>query len=77
MKGPKPKNPINLTSEQEHVLQTLVNARNSLQGKVVRACILLPAFDRPEWSNQQTAKEARCTDWTFHITLCYERKGAV
>lgn len=64
MRGPKPQNPINLTSEEEHTLRTLVNARNSPQGKVVRARILLAAFDHPEWSNQQIAEEARCTDWT-------------
>jgi hypothetical protein len=64
MRGPKPQNPIKLTPKEEHTLRTLVNARNSPQGKVVRARILLAAFDHPEWSNQQIAQEARCTDWT-------------
>jgi transposase len=64
MRGPKPQNPIRLTSEEEQALRTLMKARNSPQGKVVRARILLAAFDHPEWSNQQIAKEARCTDWT-------------
>jgi transposase len=64
MRGPKPQNPIKLTPKEEHTLRTLVNARNSPQGKVVRARILLAAFDHPGWSNQQIAQEARCTDWT-------------
>jgi len=64
MRGPKPQNPIKLTPKEEHTLRTLVNARNSPQGKVVRARILLAAFDHLEWSNQQIAQEARCTDWT-------------
>ena len=63
-RGPKPQNPIELTSEEEQSLRKLVNAHNSPQGKVVRARILLAAFDHPEWSNQQIAQEARCTDWT-------------
>ena len=63
-RGPKPTNPIELTSEEEQALRSLVKARNSPQGKVVRARILLAAFDHPEWSNQQIAQEARCTDWT-------------
>lgn len=64
MRGPKPTNPIELTSEEEQALRKLVNARHSPQGKVVRARILLAAFDHPEWSNQQIAQEAGCTDWT-------------
>jgi hypothetical protein len=64
MRGPKPTNPIKLTAEEEQSLRALVRARNSPQVKVVRARILLAAFDHPEWSNQQIAQEARCTDWT-------------
>ncbi len=64
MRGPKPTNPIELTSEEEQALRSLIRARNSPQSKVVRARILLAAFDHPEWSNQQIAREARCTDWT-------------
>jgi transposase-like protein len=64
MRGPKPKNPIELTSEEEQYLRQLVRARNSPQGKVVRARILLLVFDHPEWSNQRIAQEVGCTDWT-------------
>jgi hypothetical protein len=64
MPGPKPKYPITLTPEEEQSLRRLVSARNSPQGKVVRARILLLAFDHPGWSNQQIAQEAGCIDWT-------------
>jgi hypothetical protein len=37
MRGPKPKNPVELTTEQEQSLRELVSARNSCQGKVLRA----------------------------------------
>jgi transposase len=64
MHGPKPKYPITLTPEEEQSLRRLVSARKSSQGKVLRARILLSAFDHPEWSNQQIAQEAGCADWT-------------
>jgi transposase/transposase-like protein len=64
MRGPKPKYRIELTPEEEQALRRLKRARNSPQGKVMRARILLYAFDHPEWSNQRIAQEAGCTDWT-------------
>jgi len=64
MRGPKPKYLIELTPEEEQSLRRLVSARNSPQGRVLRGRILLLAFDHREWSNQQIAREAGCTDWT-------------
>ena len=64
MRGPKPKNRIELTTEEEQFLRQLANARKSPQGQVLRARILLLAFDHPEWSNQQIAHEIGCIDWT-------------
>ena len=64
MRGPKPKYGIELTPEEEQSLRRVVSARNSPQGKVLRARILLLAFAHPEWSNQQIAQEAGCIDWT-------------
>jgi hypothetical protein len=64
MRGPKPKHEIELIPEEEQSLRRLVRAHNSPQGKVLRARILLSAFDHPEWSNQHIAQEAGCTDWT-------------
>jgi transposase-like protein len=64
MPGPKPKYRIELTTEEEQFLRKLVGAHKSPQGKVLRARILLLAFDHPEWTTQQIAKEVGCTDWT-------------
>ena len=64
MRGPKPKYPIELTPEEERSLRQLVRARNSPQVQVVRARILLLAFDYPDWSNQQIARKAGCIDRT-------------
>ena len=64
MRGPKPKYPIELTTEEEQELRKLANSRKASHGMVIRAQILLAAYDHPEWSNQQIAREARCTDRT-------------
>jgi hypothetical protein len=64
MRGPKPKNPIALTIEEEQALRRLVKARKAPQGQVLRARILLSAHDHPDWNNHQIARECRCTAWT-------------
>ncbi len=64
MSGPKPKYPIELTSEEENELRRLVNSRKAPQGKVLRARILLAAHEHPEWSNQRIAQEVGCADRT-------------
>ena len=60
MPVPKPKYPIELTTEEEQELRKLANSRKAPHAKVVRARILLAAHDHPEWSNQQIAQEAGC-----------------
>jgi hypothetical protein len=62
MRGPKPKYKIQLLEKEISELRQLVNARNSPQGKVMRARIILAAHEHPDWSNQQIAAQAGCTD---------------
>ena len=64
MRGPKPKYTIELTTEEEQDMRKLVNSRKASHGMVIRAQILLAAYDHPEWSIQQIAVEAGCTDRT-------------
>ena len=64
MPGLKPKYPVKLTAEEEQYLRRLVNSRKASQGLVLRARIILAAYDHPEWSNQQIAREVKCTDRT-------------
>ena len=64
MSGPQPQYPIKLTTEEEAQLERLINARNSPQGKVVRAKIVLTAHRQPAWNNQQIAQEVGCSDRT-------------
>ena len=62
MKGPKPKYPIQLLENEIKELRQLVQGRNSPLVKVMRARIVLAAHEHPEWSNQQIATQAACTD---------------
>jgi transposase-like protein len=62
MSGPKPKYKIQLLENEISELRQLMNARNSPQGKVMRARIVLAAHEHPEWSNQQIAAHVGCTD---------------
>lgn len=64
MRGPRPKYRIELSAEEEQQLRRLVNSRKAPQGKALRARILLAAYEHPEWSNQQIAREVGCTDRT-------------
>ena len=62
MPGPKPKYPIELTTEEERELRQLVRSHTTPQTKAKRARMLLAAFDHPDWSNQQIAREAGTVD---------------
>jgi transposase-like protein len=64
MPGPEPKYRIQLTTEEEQALRRVVKAHTSPQSHVLRATLLLAAHDHPEWSNQQIARVAGCTDRT-------------
>ena len=62
MPGPKPKYPVELTTEEEKELRQLVRSHKTPQTKAKRARILLAAFDHPDWTNQQIAREAGTVD---------------
>ena len=62
MPGPKPKYEIELTTEEEQKLRKWANSRTAPHGKVIRAQILVAAYDHPEWTNQQIAQYAGYTD---------------
>ena len=61
MRGPKPKYPIELTTEEDQDLRKAANSHTAPYVKVIRARILLAAHDHLEWSNRQIAEEAGCT----------------
>lgn len=62
MPGPKPKYPIELIDNEIAELRQLIKSRKAAHGKVMRAKIVLAAHEHPEWSNQEIARYAGCTD---------------
>jgi transposase len=62
MRGPKPAYPIELTEAEVEQLHHFVRAHNSPHAQVVRAQIILHAFDHPESSNQQIAAQVGTSD---------------
>jgi transposase-like protein/transposase len=61
MRGPKPKHPIVLTTEERANLEQLVKSRKTAQGQVLRGRIILNAADHPDWTNLQVAQTVGCT----------------
>jgi transposase len=62
MRGPRPAYPIELTAEEVEQLHQLVRAHKSPQVRVVRARIILQAFEYPASSNQQIAARVGTSD---------------
>ena len=62
MRGPRPAYSIELTAGEVEQLHQLVRAHTSSQAQVVRARIILQAFEHPESSNQQIAAHAGSSD---------------
>lgn len=61
MRGPKPRYTIELTPEEEQDLRRLGRSHTAPHNKVIRARIVLAAYDHPEWSNQRVAWKVGCT----------------
>ncbi|GAC1647369.1 MAG: hypothetical protein NVS4B12_15070 [Ktedonobacteraceae bacterium] len=62
MRGPRPAYPIELTAVEVEQFRQLVRAHTSPQAQVVRARIILQAFEHPESSNQQIAVQVGSSD---------------
>src|SRR4029450_4756611 len=63
-RGPKPRWKVALTAPEYRELQRLARRRTAPHAEVVRAKILLWAYEHPEWSNAAIARAVGCTDWT-------------
>jgi transposase len=62
MRGPKPSYPIELSQAEEEKLRHLARAHSTGQSLVMRVNIVLKAYEHPEWSNQQIAKQVGTSD---------------
>jgi len=62
MRGPKPHYPIRLRDETVAHLRARIRAHSTPQVQVLRARIILTAFEQPDWSNEQIAQTLRTSD---------------
>jgi hypothetical protein len=59
-RGPEPAHPVRLTSEEYSRLQHISRLRKAPHGEVVRAKILVAAYEHPDWDNQTISRHAGC-----------------
>jgi len=64
MRGPNPSYPIDLTADEAKQFDQLIRAYSTPQALVMRARIILRAYDHPEQNNQQIALALGTTDRT-------------
>jgi hypothetical protein len=63
--GPKPKHVICLSAKAYVDLKHLARLRETAtHAQVVRAKIVLLAYEHPDWANATIAHKVGCTDWT-------------
>jgi Homeodomain-like domain len=85
-RGPKPRVVVRLTAEELSQLQHLSRLRKAPYAEVLRARILLAAYQHPQWSNVQIARALGCALTTVRKwrarsqpTVCWQeaaRSGA-
>jgi hypothetical protein len=63
-RGPKPQRHIRLTAPEYTELKRISRRRTAPYAEVVRAKILLRAYEHPDWSNVAIARAVGCTDRT-------------
>src|SRR6266498_3071836 len=62
LRGPKPHYPITLTDDTAAHLRQLMRAHSTPQAQVLRARIVLTAFEQPDWSNDLIAQTLGTSD---------------
>jgi hypothetical protein len=74
-RGPKPRHKVALTAPEYRELQRLTRRRTAAYAEVVRAKILLLAYEHPDWSNAAIARTVGCTDRTVRKWRGRSRAG--
>lgn len=76
-RGPRPKQKVSLTGPEYKELKHLARLRKAPHAEVVRAKILLLAYEHPDWSNPAIARVVGCTDRTVRKWRERSRAGPV
>jgi hypothetical protein len=74
-RGPKPRDKVALTAPEYRALKRLARRRTAPHAEVVRAKILLLAYEHPDWSNAGIARAVGCTDRTVRKWRQRSRAG--
>lgn len=74
-RGPRPQHKIALTAPEYRELQRVSRRRTASYAEVVRAKILLLAYEHPDWSNAAIARAVGCTDRTVRKWRGRSRAG--
>jgi hypothetical protein len=74
-RGPKPLRRIRLTAPEYRELQRISRRRTAPYAEVVRAKILLRAYEHPDWSNVAIARAVGCADRTVRKWRSRSRAG--
>jgi len=74
-RGPKPQRRIRLTAPEYKELKRISRLRTAPYAEVVRAKILLLAYEHPDWSNVAIAQAVGCTDRTVRKWRRRSRAG--
>lgn len=61
-RGPKPQQRLTLTDQELQELRKTSRLRKAPYAEVIRAKILLLAFEQPDWTNVAIARRLGCTD---------------
>jgi hypothetical protein len=75
IRGPKPSHRIRLDAKEYASLRRLARRRTAPHAEVIRAKILLLAYEHPEWSNATIAQAVGCTDRTVREWRARARDG--
>jgi len=74
-RGPKPRHKVALTAPEYRELKRVSRRRTAPYAEVLRAKILLFAYEHPDWSNAAIARAVGCTDWTVRKWRRRSRAG--
>jgi Homeodomain-like domain len=74
-RGPKPRHKVALTAPEYRELQRLARRRTASYAEVVRAKILLLAYEHTDWNNAAIARAVGCTDRTVRKWRGRSRAG--
>jgi len=74
-RGPKPQHKVALTAPEYKALKRLARLRTAPYAEVVRAKILLLAYEHPDWSNAAIARAVGCADRTVRKWRQRSRAG--